>query len=209
MPANGTGYYQLLSPVPVGSQAGLDSSYLAVNYGVKTIQRRINGLNYPTPLVIDGVFETKTDVALRWAQKKVGVVVDGQAGPKTMVAMLWPRVKINAGVNAHTVGGICTHESSWDPGAVGFSTPDDHGLVQINAPANPSISIAQAFDHNFAFKYCADRIASALAAYHNLDIAICSYASPLWAQQWFETGHSPNQAMTDYANYVKAWVAPS
>ncbi len=209
MAPNGTGYYELLAPIPVGSQPGLDSNYLAVNYGVKTIQGRINGLHAPTVLKVDGIFGETTDVAARWVQQHLGVVVDGQVGPKTMIAMLWPRVQAIAGVNAHTVGGICTHESAWDPGAVGFSTPDDHGLVQINAPANPTITIAQAFDHNFAFTYCANRIIAALATYDSLDIAICSYASPLWAQEWAQTGHSPNQAMTDYVNYVKAWVSPA
>lgn len=208
MPPNGTNYYQLLEPIHVGTQPQIDANYLAVNYGVKAIQRRIGGLGYLPRPVIDGHFGAETNAALLWVQRKLGVVVDGQFGPKTSQAFFWPRIQAIAGPNAHTVGGICSHESGFDPGAVGVTTPDDHGLVQINAPANPTITIAQAFDHNFAFTYCANRIAAALATFHNLDIAICSYASPLWAKQWFETGHSPNAAMTDFVNYVKAWQAP-
>lgn len=210
MPANGTGYYQLLAPEQVGAHPEIDSSHQAVTFGVRALQKRINGLGYTPALDPAGVFDDKTNAALIWAQKKLGVAADGQCGPKTSVAMFWPLVKEIAGPIAHTVGGIAAHESAYDPGAVGFSTPDDHGLVQINAPANPQVTLAQAFDPRFAFTYCTNRINNALAAFHgNLDCAICSYASPQWANEWFITGHAPNVAMQTYVDWVKAWVAPT
>lgn len=216
MPPGASGYYQLLTPVNVGTQPELGPDYQAVNYGVRAIQNRINHLGVvstprPPTLAVDGHFGSTTDTALRWAQKKLGVAADGQFGPRTSVAFFWPVIQnITADATIqHTVGGICAHESSFDPGAVGYADPDDHGLVQINAPANPAITVAQAFDYRTAFSYCAKRIAAALATFQNLDVAICSYASPLWAQQWAATGHSPNQQMTDYVNYVRSWVPPA
>lgn len=210
MPPNGGSYYELLDPIRVGSSTNLGPDFQAVNYGVRAIQKRINGLHaaldLPQRIVVDGEFGPSTHAGLLWAQRQVGVAVDGQFGPKTSLAFFWPVIQEIAGNNAHTVGGICAHESGFDPGAVGFSTPDDHGLVQINAKANPKITITQAFDHRFAFKYCSDRIAAALAKYHNVDIAVCSYASPVWAEEWFRTNIAPNQAMRDYADWVRNWV---
>lgn len=208
MPANGSQYYQLLSPVQVGSQADLGPDYLAVHYAVVAIQKRINALGFIPAIPAHGFFDEQTDEGLRWAQAKLGLVADGEFGPKSSLAFFWPVVKTVTGPNAHTVGGIAQHESAWDPGAVGFSTPDDHGLVQINRPANPKITILQAFDPNFAFGYCSNRISIALATFKRLDIAICSYASPLWAQEWAATGQAPNVAMQAYADFVQSWVSP-
>lgn len=209
MPPGGSRYYQLIDQVRVGAEPELDADHLAVHYAVLTIQRRIVGLGYGGSIPGDGIFGPKTDVGLRWAQKKLGLTSDGTFGPVTSKAFFWPVVKQVAGAYAQVVGGVCQHESGWDPGAVGFSTPDDHGLVQINQPANPHVPLAQAYSPRFAFGYCKDRIANAMKTYNDLDIAICSYASPLWAKQWFETGHSPNQAMTDYVKFVKTWVSPA
>jgi peptidoglycan hydrolase-like protein with peptidoglycan-binding domain len=211
MPSNGTGYYQLLSPVQVGSQPQLGMDYLAVAFGVKAIQTRMTHLSLGVRIVIDGNFGPGTSQALILAQKKLGVAADGQFGPKTSLAFFWPVIKDISSdpLIRHTVGGITAHESAYDPGAVGYTTPDDHGLVQINAPANPTISIAMAFDYRFALLYCSNRIANAYATYKNIDIAVASYASPAWAKQWYDTGVPPNQFVVDYANFVKNWVAPA
>lgn len=205
-------YYELLKPTNVGSQPQLDDAHRAVMYGVKAIQTRINELGAVPKLVTDGWFGPVTGAAALWVQKKVGVVADGQIGPHTTVAMFWPVIKAIAGLNAHTVGGICAHESGFDPGAVGELDADDIGLVQINGPANVGFSEARRFDYAIAFKYASDRIKSALSTYQSkpwgLQASICSYASPLWGEQWFTTGKAPNVAMQNYVNFVMGWVAP-
>lgn len=202
-------YYQLVPTPTIGSQKTLGPDYAAVNYAVLAIQRRVIALGYPSLIPVDGIFGPKTEQGVRWAQGELGLKVDGQFGPKTSLAFFWPVVKSVTGPYAKTVGGVAQHESGWDPGAVGFSTPEDHGLVQINQPANPKITLTQAFSPRFAFGYCKDRIATAMNTYHNLDIAICSYASPLWAQQWSALGHAPNDAMQKYVDFVQAWSPPS
>lgn len=211
MPPGGSKYYEYVPPGLVGATPGQGPDFEAVMYGVKAIKQRINELGYKPVLPSDGIFGPRMRDGLIWAQRLLGVDPDGLFGPKTAIAFFWPVVKEiepNNLLIQHTVGGIAQHESAWDPGAVGYTTPDDHGMVQINKPANPKISLAQAFDPRFAFEYARDRITSAFNTYHDIDIAVCSYASPLWAQQWFQTGHAPNQAMVDYANFVKNWKVP-
>lgn len=214
MPPGAGGFYKLFSPL-IGSEPTKNADFQAVNFGVKVIQMRLNGIMWAnglfrpsvgTPmLVVDGVFGTRTDQWVRWAQRVLGLISDGKAGPKTLLAMLWPVVKIDAGPIAKTIGGICQNESGWDPGAVGYFSPEDHGLMQINALANPTVKLSQAFNHRFAFQYATKRINAALATYNNLDIAIASYNSPAWAQQWFRNGYPPNAGILAYVERIKAW----
>lgn len=208
-PAGSGPYYTLAQPINIGSQPNLDQAHRAVTYGVKAIQTRLNELRYTPALTVDGWLGPLTATAIVWAQHQLNVTADGQAGPHTLQAMLWPVIQQVAGTNAHTVGGIASHESGFDPGAVGELDDHDIGLVQINGPANPTLTEAQRFDYHVAFKYCADRIAAALNTYHNIDYAIASYANPSWAQTWSKTGTAPNQDVVAYVNYVKAWAAPS
>ncbi len=212
MPPGAGGFYKLFSPL-IGSEPTKNADFQAVNFGVKVIQMRLNGLLWLSGsgdrVAQDGVFGSKTDEKVRWAQSLLGLISDGLAGPKTLLALLWPTVKIDAGPLAKTIGGLCANESGWDPGAVGYYSPDDHGLMQINAPANPTITLAQAFNHRFAFQYATRRINNALATYKSLDIAIASYNSPAWAQQWYRNGYPPNAQILAYVERIKAWSPPS
>lgn len=218
MPANGSEYYGLVTPVNVGSQPTLDSAHRAVMYGVKAIQTRINeAFGFTPKLDTDGWLGPKTSTEIIAAQKILGLVADGEAGPKTMKALLWPVVKQIAGTNAKIVGGLAQHESGWDPGAVGYQDDHDIGLVQINGPANPTLTEAQRFDYRIAFKYAADRIAAALGTPgYTLDSAICSYGYPAVAAYWarsqtetFPSNPTLNVIALAYVAYVKAWTAPS
>ncbi len=210
MPPNGTGYYKLLDPVRIGSEPTKDASFYAVNRGVRVIQMRLNGLGWYPRLTVDGVFGERTDVAIKFVQGVLGLPVDGRVGPRTMLALLWPVVRdYDSPIYHKTVGGLCQNESGWDPGAVGYLTPDDHGLMQINAVANPTITIDAAFHHRVAFQYANKRITEAMATYNNLDIAIASYNSPAWAAQWARENSPPNAQIQAYVERIKAWVPPS
>ena len=213
MPPNGTAYYQLLTPEEVGSTPTKGQAYLAVNYGVKAIQERINELGYTPHLVVDGWFGALTNSGLIWAQKKVGVGADGQCGPHTATAFFWPIIKARATFTtinlSQVVGGIINHESAFDPGAVGYVDYNDIGLAQINLPSNQTITMADAFEYHLAIQYVATRMKNAYAAFSNHDAAIVSYNSPLWAQQWQATGKAPTTAAQAYVDAVKAWVPPT
>lgn len=230
MPDNGTGFYQLLSPVQVGAATTkLDPTdpnynlsvldYKAVHYGVKALQHRLNKMGYLPALVEDGHFGTTTHQAALWAQRKLGVVVDGQIGPRTSAAMFWPsityiarhtnRPTCTAAQLAQAVGGIASHESIFDPGAVGQLLIDDLGLVQINGPANPLMTFEDCFDYAKALTYCANRINAAYGTYQRLDYAVASYFVPAWAEQWAKTGIAPNPEIVAFVDYVLNWKHPS
>ncbi|MFC8349574.1 peptidoglycan-binding protein [Streptomyces sp. NPDC057280] len=51
--------------------------------GVKNIQRRLNDLGRTPPLVVDGIFGTNTDKAVKWFQQKNFLAADGIVGNKT------------------------------------------------------------------------------------------------------------------------------
>lgn len=202
-----TGYYELLQP-NVGAQPALGQAYLAVHYGVKAIQERINELGRSPALEVDGDFGPLTTLALRWAQQKVGVAVDGQFGPATSLAFFWPVIESYAGANADIVGAITHLESGFDPGAVGFVVANDLGLVQINQEANPSVTVDEMFDYHFALKYLSDRIGQAIRTYSIRDAAICSYNDPEFADEWEKIGKAPNAIAQQYVDLVLAWHAP-
>lgn len=206
-PQNGTGFYQLLNPINIGSNPAIDQDHRAVNFGVQAIQTRINELSVFSsaihPLVADGWLGPLTAAGILWAQQHLGIVVDGQAGPHTMEALLWP--VIEGYPNAKIIGGICAHESAFDPGAVGSLDADDIGLVQINGPANPHMTEADRFDYHKAFQFCSDRIDAAMATYHNLSYAIAAYANPGWAVQWAKLGIAPNPQAVAFVNFVRNW----
>lgn len=209
MPANGTGYYQLLTPVNVGATPAPDDAHRCVTYGVKAIQKRIDELGFKPVLDGDGWLGPKTAEGIVWAQRHIGVVADGQAGPHTMKALLWPVIVEVAAPKgmavAHAVGGICQHESGFDPGAQGFQDPADIGLVQINGPSHPLLTIAERFDARLSFSLCASVVSAALAKYGKIEPAICTWASPVWGAEWARTGHAPNPAMASYVAFVLAW----
>jgi peptidoglycan hydrolase-like protein with peptidoglycan-binding domain len=138
---NGTGAYYRLSKTgekPVGS-AWVDKSDTsdaahAVNAGTKALQVLV-GI---TGADLDGWYGPQTDKAVRAAQTRLGLTVDGIVGARTMRALLTPGITAAATANKIPLryfGGILVHESLLDPAAVGYTTPNDHGLPQINLDA--------------------------------------------------------------------------
>ncbi|MBT2492067.1 peptidoglycan-binding protein [Streptomyces sp. ISL-96] len=51
--------------------------------GIKNIQRPLNNLGWTPALVVDGIFGTKTEAAVKWFQVKNGLSADGIVGNKT------------------------------------------------------------------------------------------------------------------------------
>lgn len=224
MPANGSQYYQFVTPVNVGAQPQLDQDHRAVNYGVKAIQTRINEMGFANPnnppLAVTGILDTRTSWGIGWAQGQAHVNVDGQAGPITCKAILWPVINgmtLFSTRVRHAVGGICQHESGYDPGAVGYQDPDDLGLVQINGPANPNMSEADRFDYHKAFTYAANRINEAITTPGYTErAAIASYGYPSVAAYWaknhtetFPQNPGLNQLALDYVAFITNWHAPA
>lgn len=210
-------YYQLppANTAYVGSQvvqdAHLDQScndFRAVNWGVKAIQSRCNEL-VNSKLVVDGWFGTLTDSAVRYAQTKLHLAVDGAVGPATAKAFWRPLVVLSEaahGLSGNYTGGIMFHESGYDPGAVGYTTPGDKGLDQWN-----STPYDEAFDYHWSIPQTAARFAVAWQTYASkgakLQIAcsIAQHNSPTQAASIYSGGHVVPG--TPIANYISAVIS--
>ncbi len=196
--------------------------FFAVSQGVRQIQQRIARMGF-TMVPVTGIFDPATSWAVVWAQTKLGVRPDGDCGPTTARHLFWPAVcaaarsiapKHDPALLASLVGGIAQHESGWDPGAVGSSTPSDLGIVQINGPANATLTAAQRFDFRAAFTYAAQRLDQALSSGYTVAEAVCSYGYPAVAKWWHEHGtmdYPANAALAiiaqRYVAFVTNWFA--
>jgi peptidoglycan hydrolase-like protein with peptidoglycan-binding domain len=209
---NKSRYYEYILGKPMdGASPTRDVNYEAVNLGVKAIQARINALGYSPALVVDGYLGKASGAGIVWVQKKLGLYADGQAGPTTCKA-LWRDLIIwwcgyNQVPSSH-VYGFMALESTFDPGAVGFVTPSDRGLCQINLVAHPTVTVEQAFDPHYAINYTADRLEQARKKYSGKGVnlqTVCSIAqhnSPVAADAWYKTGTAPNEQIARYVELV-------
>lgn len=217
LPDNGRGAYYRLNAGnerPVGSHwvTGEDRSdhARAVNRGVAAIQT-LAGL---TGADVDGWYGKDTDKAVRAAQSAAKVAADGIVGPTTMRAWLTPLLTQAAGgfgVPLRWLGGICALESNLDPGAVGYETPDDKGLVQIRLPAHPDVTYDQVFDPLYAIWWAAREMCDTYDWYPDAKadrwaVAALWHNSPRNAQVLARTGQYPTAQAADYVKKVStAW----
>ena len=212
---NGSRWYEYIKGAPLdGALSSKDTNYLAVNLGVKAIQDRINSYGYSPKLVSDGYLGPKTSEAIKWIQRKLHLSDDGQAGPRTCQALWRDLVAWYAGwygCPADQLWGMTHRESGFDPGAVGYTTPSDRGLCQINLVAHPSVSPSDAHDPWFALNYTAQRFAAGRAQFSGKgfelqrDCAIAQHNSPVAATSWYVNGTPPNSQIEAYvAGVLKA-----
>jgi len=194
---------------------------LAVHHGVKTIQRLLNectGLG--VTVKVDGIFGASTDAAVRKLQKIGSIKQDGIVGQSTMKTLLFLPVTKRSKTDDewHAVWGILTFEGGWDPGAVGYADKNDLGLAQVNTVAHPTVTIEQAFDHNWAIdfiynylynagKYLGDNIRDQVASY-NLGIGgtrqwIAAGRPDVWLPSWSTIERKPNEYIDRILNAYK------
>lgn len=211
------GAYYLLAKAPtalVGSAARdatrafltptLDD--LAVNYGVKALQKLLNFVG--SGLSLDGVFGKGTDGAVRTFQSGAEIKVDGSVGPTTMRLLLLPHIKRLGGEDWRVVYGLLKNEGGFDPGAVGTVDEQDLGLAQINGRAHPNMTIAQRFDPIVAIQFNADYIVESFKELGNMRDAVLSYNLGIGGvRTWIKAGrpryYSPdNGAPRDTTAYV-------
>ena len=127
----------------------------AVYAGARAFQRVIG-------VTDDGVWGPKTDKAAKnWQYRQNGRAgtPDGIFGPKSARCAFLPLVTKAAGNSslvAFLTRGHIGHESGWDPAAVGYSTPDDLGLGQINGTAHPDLDVTTRLTPEDAVPWIAD-----------------------------------------------------
>jgi hypothetical protein len=205
---NRSRHYEHIPGTPLdGASAQADLNHLAVNLGVKAIQARINSLGYEPKLQADGVLGAKTGAGIKWVQAKLNLRADGRLGPATAQRLWRDYVTWFAawrGAPPAHLHGLMSAESNGDPGAVGYLTPSDLGLFQINIKAHTYITPEQAFDPVFSTDYTARRLAEARRQFSGKGVALqtnCSIAqhnAPAWARQWYQDGYPPNERIAQY-----------
>lgn len=186
------------------------------------LQKAVNAQAVAAPLIEDGIWGVKSDLAFRAFQEKAGVFVDGIVGPTTSKALFLPmlekRVVLRAGVDfmrhqKDFMVDLCSAtialESGWDPGAVGYTTPRDLGISQINTAAHTDITWETAFDPNYAFtkKLSIIKVNFDYVLY-DIILAIASYNGGLGgASNWHAAGRPVTNDRGELvwaAKYLKA-----
>jgi hypothetical protein len=162
---------------------------LAVFLGAKAIQKLL-GFDDKGQ---DGIIGPNTDERIRDKQRELKVAPDGLVGPKTMRSILAPIVEAAGrrhNVRWQVLCGKLMWEGNWDPGAVGWSDPDDLGLSQINLRAHPRVSVEEAFDPEFAIDFGARFMAENLRAFDGDErTAVAAYnLGQGGARQWRSAG---------------------
>lgn len=201
---NGARNYIFIEGKPLdGASPERNANYQAVHLGVKAIQNRVNSYGYSPALVVDGTYGAATKAGVKWVQGKLGFSdagQDGIAGPATCRA-LWRDLLVWFGgvyhVPASQMYGFMMLESIGDPGAVGYTTPSDRGLNQINEKAHPDVSDEEAFNPVFSIDYTAKRFGIARAEFSGKGVdlktkcAIAQHNSPVAAAVWYRDEKPP------------------
>jgi len=198
-----------------GGQAALGPDYEAVHFGVLAIQKLLvaNGspLNYSSG---PGLFGSKTQYAVRVWQTLHVPPADGVVGPNTMKSLL--KVPIKAGQVQYSIPdnllfGLVLSESGADPGAVGYYTAADKGLVQINTSVH-AVTTEQVFDPFFSLDWAASKMSAMFSTFMGVtggnvtlswDCAVASHNAPTWARKWASTGVPPNTTIQKYVEGVR------
>lgn len=97
-------------------------------------------------------------------QESRGLKRDEVAGPTTLKELFRKRVENTEDAFdlwRGTLGRQVWLESAFDPIAKGVVDPDDTGIAQINLRIHSTITEAQAYDPNFAFRWAAQYIVDA------------------------------------------------
>ena len=212
-------YRRHLTGKATGGEPERDWDFRAVHLGVLAIQRvlaeRVE-FDYSSG---PGIFGPRTDEAVRAFQKVYVAPADGIVGPNTMKALLRPfvsKAEMGYEIPDHLLWGLIGQESGYDPGAVGYASPADLGLVQINTAVQTATTVEMAFDPSYAITWAAMRMRNAHDGFVRLyrttdrlawDCAVANHNSPAWARQWASTGVVPNTTISGYVTKVRTAAA--
>lgn len=222
-------YRRHMTGTATGGTPEVNQDFWAVSAGVLAIQRLLatasqfwNGSGWtPIKVAFDystgpGIFGPATDRAVKAYQAVAVKPADGIAGPNTLKSLL--RQPVNAaeaqhGIPRHLLWGVIAQESGYDPGAVGFSTPYDLGLVQINTRVHP-VAPRDAFDPWFALEWAGRRMASKAAGYRlkqpeelAWNLAALAHHAPGWADHWAKYGTPPTAYAVRAQDYIDRVLA--
>lgn len=136
------------------ASSSVDLNFYAVYRGVVAIQERLG-------IAADGLFGPMSKSAVAAFQKANGLFADGIYGPASARVMWRPDVQsavvaqdsLRASDLLRMCLGTISIESGWDQGAVGRSTPDDVGIMQISRKNHPDMSTDMCLTPKLAIPY--------------------------------------------------------
>lgn len=188
----------------------------AVNRAVLAVQVLLGYNGFPVQYVsAPGVFGPLTEASTNAFQEKYAAPADGLVGPNTTRALLRKLVneqeRLN-GIPDRLLWGQIGAETSWDLGCVGYYTPKDVGICQMNLYYNASMSPDQAMDPLYVIPISAKRLRTRFNEYRTYttdvtrawDAAVLSHNSPVRARAYAKTGVYPTAQAADYVSKVRA-----
>jgi hypothetical protein len=170
------------------------------------IKKELIVSGYGKSIVADSpVFGDAATKRTKEFQEDNALKVDGQVGPTTSKVLFKPRidaVEKSFLFTKGTLGKLIGLESAYDPVAIGYADPDDHGFVQINLRIHTDVTVAQAFDPAFSITWAAKYINGSLARILteiNLEKAArASYNIGVeYAKRWMEAGYPQSGGFFD------------
>lgn len=218
------GYYLYRAGSTIVGSGGLaapDLDHRAAAYGVKGIQFALRWHGFTVNADAEyGPATASAVAAFQRGQQKYPYVdavrpadPPGVVGKGTAYHLFAPiasaycaRYAVPPGI-AH---GIVELESAWDPGAVGFTTPQDLGLAQWRVPLEHDgefMDEAKAFDVFTSLRLLAQTQAARYASLKHWALAMAAHHAPAWAAQWAKTtgawtADSPEGKSWSYLNVV-------
>jgi hypothetical protein len=214
--------------IQVGNEAEKSLDHWAVSAGVDAIQARLTALGHLTKrdAAHRGNYGGDTKVAVAEFQAVQGWSPLGVAGHDTSKALFTPLIdaaETKYEIPDHFLRGMIYHESSLDPGALGwyiFYQRDDvlvfggvdRALAQINSKQHEDISWLDAFAPDKSVPYAGKRLRVTFDGFSDdypkrpaamvWDAAICSHNSPARARDWLSDG-GPSPEAAKYVGFVK------
>lgn len=215
--------YRVGSPIvgQAGAVAGADLDHRAVHAGVLAIQDALGW--HGVTIQADGLYGPVTAAAVTSFNTACPAPTHGDpahpadppgtVGRGTAYRLFAPI--ITAYAQAHQVPpgivhGIVELESGWDPGAVGYSTPQDLGLAQWRTPMEHDgvmVDEAVAFNPFMALALLAQSQATFYASLKHWALTVAAHHAPAWAADlattaagW--TADSPQGKSWVYLNFV-------
>jgi hypothetical protein len=175
-------------------QAHLDHGQDAVWYGVLAIKTRLHemiGLVNARALEMNGRYGTGVRDAVREFQTVNGITADGVVGPGTSKALFEPvvhEVGQDSAIGYRIGCGVVANESAYDPGAVGFSDFNDHGLCQLNA-LSQHLGLDESFNVRVALERLYLILDANLALFGNVTDSVAAYnLGKTGAKLWISEG---------------------